>query len=113
MSCRKVEKRSKWLDNNLPGNCIPVISNTENLMPLSFYVSPNPTNGNFYIGFNSLIRNGVVEVTNSLGQKLYSDKINNQRSIELNIVGIASGIYFVKVFDGENQFSKKIIIQNK
>ncbi len=108
-----LEKRSKWLDNNLPGNCIPVISNTENLMPLSFYVSPNPTNGNFYIGFNSLIRNGVVEVTNSLGQKLYSDKINNQRSIELNIVGIASGIYFVKVFDGENQFSKKIIIQNK
>ncbi len=105
-----IEARSKWLDNNLPGNCIPVINAVENSPTLSFYISPNPSNGNFYITFNNQINNGKVEVLNAIGQTLLTDKIINQRSMIAKLNDVPAGIYLVKVFDGKNQYCKKIII---
>jgi hypothetical protein len=57
------------------------------------------------------LKNGNVEVFNSIGQQVYSEEISNsinKKEINLNA---AAGIYFVRVRDGEKVFTKKLVIE--
>jgi hypothetical protein len=77
--------------------------------PFSIY--PNPSNGNITIAFQDGLKNGTLEVFNSIGQEIYSDKISgsiSKKDINLNA---ATGIYFVKVNDEEKVFTKKLVIE--
>ncbi len=77
-----------------------------------FIISPNPTAGNFTISFSEIIRTGIIELYNTLGKKLYSEKINNESKSEISLETISQGIYFVKVSVGEKSYCKKIIIEH-
>ena len=77
----------------------------------SFLISPNPTPGNFAISFVGTIMKGKVEILNNLGENVYSENIFNESKKEIRLINISSGIYFVKVFDGEKYYCKKIIIE--
>ncbi len=78
-------------------------------------VYPNPTKNKIEINtgnFGSM--NGyLIEVTNSLGQKVYTTSINSQLlSIDLN-TWTGKGIYFIHIIDPQNHTIeiKKIILQ--
>lgn len=105
-----IEKRSIWLDNNIPGNCITV-GIAENTKHFELKIAPNPSNGNFSLIFNSFVLAGTVEVFNSVGKIVYTENIINQNKKDVNLKEIAAGIYFVKVFDGEKNYTKKIVVQ--
>jgi hypothetical protein len=74
-------------------------------------IYPNPSNGSFNLFISSVIKNGSVEVYNSLGELVLNEKIvNQQNSIELK--DHMSGLYFVKVMsDGKIVGTEKIIKQ--
>ncbi|MBK8875420.1 MAG: hypothetical protein IPN13_16500 [Bacteroidetes bacterium] len=42
-----------------------------------------------------------------MGRAVYSEKINNEAIKQIHINDISSGIYFMKIFDGEKSFCKK------
>ncbi len=77
----------------------------------SFIVSPNPSSGTFTISFERRIINGNVEIVNILGENVFAKRILNESKKEINQQNISSGIYFVKVYDGQKYYCKKIIIE--
>lgn len=78
----------------------------------SFSLSPNPTSSSFKITTSQIIINGTLQIFNTLGEKVFEQKdlqgFQNLVSLPANI---SSGIYFVKLIDGEKQFTLKLIIQ--
>jgi hypothetical protein len=72
-------------------------------------IYPNPSNGTFAIQFKNSLKNGTIEVFNSLGQQVYVRNISGSAKevIDLNA---AAGIYFVKIFNGEKIITQKLVI---
>ncbi len=84
----------------------------------SFLISPNPSTGNFIITFTGIIKNGKVEIFNIYGGKVFTSTIFNESEKEISLKparpaggNIPSGIYFIKVFNGEKNYCRKIIIE--
>ncbi len=76
-----------------------------------FVVTPNPSNGNFEIGFKDVIRDARVEVFDALGKIIFSEALND-RSNKLQMhLDAAKGIYFLNIITDEKRFIKKIVIQ--
>ena len=44
--------------------------------------------------------------------KIFSEKILNDSKEEIHFNNVLSGVYFVKVFDGENNYCKKLIVEH-
>lgn len=97
-----------------------VICRFNNQSPLSiedfnnegnYLIYPNPSAGSFVISFSHLINNGEIEVYNMLGEKEFSLTINQELKKEIHLTDISTGIYFVRVFDGEKSYCKKIIVE--
>ena len=72
-------------------------------------IYPNPNNGQFNIVVSSPKQNTSLEIYNSIGAIVYSQKIvNEQNTVELT--NEANGLYFVKVMcDGKMVGEKKIV----
>lgn len=76
-----------------------------------FAVYPNPTNGTFIIQSKDLKTIDVVTISDALGKQIKQVKVNGTTKSELNLNGIASGIYFVQITSGSENVVKKIIIK--
>jgi len=74
----------------------------------SLIIYPNPASTFVQIEINSS-EEFNVELFDMSGRKLYQTQMNGDISIDLN--AYATGIYFVKIGDGENSITKKILKQ--
>ena len=78
-------------------------------------ISPNPSNGIFYIGFDLKdLQDFKITITNLLGEDLYSEERINyigefKRKIDFN--NYPSSIYFVNILSSEFNISKKVVLQ--
>jgi hypothetical protein len=76
-------------------------------------VYPNPGNGIFTASFESLATDSyTVKITNTLGQTVYEEALNNFNgaySKELNISSFGKGIYTLSISDSKNVVAKKVI----
>ncbi len=93
------------LDNTISG----ITENSASLNTINFY--PNPSSGTFIITFSDIINEGEIAIYNLLGEKIFSEQVNNEMKKEIHLKSISDGIYFVKVFDGEKSYCKKLIIE--
>ncbi len=106
-------KNSNTISVTVPCKEGDEIINVENI----FSIYPNPNNGTFEISVQNLASaksplggNRGLFVYNSLGQLIYSeDLFSSTQTISLE--NISSGIYFVRVGDGNNFLEEKLIIQ--
>jgi len=73
-------------------------------------VVPNPSNGNFNILFDSTVNSGNIEILNAFGETISSQSIINTSFTHIHLGNQASGIYFVKAFDGKKSYCRKLII---
>jgi hypothetical protein len=80
--------------------------------PNALLVFPSPSAGKFSVSLEKTITNGYVEIVNTLGESVFTEKIVNELKKEISVKNISNGIYFVKVFDGEKYYCKKIIIEH-
>ena len=80
----------------------------ENNSQLSIY--PNPSNGKILIsGGNKLTK---LEIHNTTGVTVYAtSNFEGNNAKQIDISNFPVGIYFVKVSDKENIYSKKILIK--
>ncbi len=94
------------VDNLNFDNLITGISDVNETNPVFIY--PNPSNGNFTL--DSKINKGEIEIYNSIGKKIFSETISLSSKKEINLTNISSGTYFMKVYDGEKYYIKKLIV---
>jgi len=77
-------------------------------------VYPNPNNGNFTISFNSSDKsNHTLELSNSLGQIVYREVLNDFNGVyskELSIAGYGCGVYMLSITNEQTEIKKKIIV---
>ncbi len=78
----------------------------------SFFLTPNPTTSHFTITSENILTNATLEIFNTIGEKVFEQKIQNTSTAEINLPSnIFSGIYFVKLTDGEKFYSEKLVVQ--
>jgi hypothetical protein len=54
----------------------------------------------------------LVNIYNMLGQEVFRTKLNNSSGTQtLNLSALQSGLYFVKISDGQNTSVKKLIVK--
>jgi hypothetical protein len=75
-------------------------------MSESLYIYPNPTNGKVFISWNHN-STASMQIINIQGKVVINKQIAKQTCIDLP----GQGIYFVKLIDGTNSYSKKIMVQ--
>lgn len=88
-------------------NCVgieEILSNDE------FTISPNPFNERINIVLSTPNLNELTEIKiyNLIGTIIYSSKITHQKT-EIDLSGISSGIYLVKIMSAEGSYTKKIL----
>jgi len=88
--------------------------NTSGVKPLSnnntFIIYPNPSNGTFTI--DATINNYTLVVTDILGQRIFSQKMDVRRST-ISLSSLADGMYFVQEYYLNGLSVQKIIITKK
>ncbi|MBI3502475.1 MAG: T9SS type A sorting domain-containing protein [Bacteroidetes bacterium] len=76
-----------------------------------FTVYPNPSNGDLRLTINEVrFINADMEIYNVFGEKMYSEKISNHKSVIINL-NLATGIYFLNIKTEKESFTQKISIQ--
>ena len=74
-------------------------------------LSPNPNNGTFKLQIDDEIHNGEIILINSIGQKVYEQKIT-QGSNEIKTSGLASGLYNYILLEDKQRFgSGKLVFE--
>ncbi len=73
---------------------------------------PNPSSGTIHISFGKNISKGLVTITNSVGERVHTENINNGNKVTVDVNSLSEGIYFLIIYD-ENKIlgTEKIIIQ--
>lgn len=86
-------------------------TNKSNLSTFSIY--PNPaTDRNITVAFNSTIEKGNIAVYSLAGAKVFeTETANNTATTNLNLSGLSSGIYLLKIQSGSNVATKKLILK--
>lgn len=93
--------------------CVTAVDNNMENAGVSVY--PNPTSGVFTINLNANVSGNVtVVVHNMLGQKVY-EKSNTASALQMNnqvdLTGMKSGQYLVKVITPDSHYSTKIMLK--
>ncbi|MCK4662991.1 MAG: choice-of-anchor D domain-containing protein [Bacteroidales bacterium] len=79
-----------------------------------FGVYPNPNNGLFTLEIiNEKSQDIVIELVNAQGEILYRNEVKDVNSLkdEIDVKGIAAGIYYLRVFNGDEFKYQKVVIQ--
>lgn len=83
----------------------------ERKLKLSIY--PNPTSGKTFVTLpDELGGELTVSIINSIGQLVYQDKtLDLDQLLELDLEGLTSGVYEVRLSNAERSYQEKLIIQ--
>ena len=82
----------------------------ENSFNGNILIAPNPTNGLLNISFNTIPQNTKIEVYNSIGALVLSEAMTNKNNT-INASELSSGIYFMKVFEGNKVVAVKKVVR--
>jgi len=88
-----------------PGTGLPIVAK---LLPV-IVMYPNPTNTGVTIDMGNS-RYNAISVTDCLGRLVYTQAINNQKTVTVNTMTFADGIYFVTASGDEATVNEKLIV---
>ncbi len=73
-------------------------------------VYPNPANGIVNITLAAGLNNGTIQLFDVLGKQIYSTQVASLSS-NIDLSGVAAGIYTIKVSEGNKRLIKKLIVE--
>ena len=80
-------------------------------------VFPNPASENVYIWIHeeNQIKNGLIQIYNSMGRKVFHKENIRSDKHEINVTDFPDGLYIVKFYDKGTELSasSKLIINRK
>ena len=99
--------RSNLKNSNVTINCTGIVSNNNLNFNNNFKIYPNPSNGKITIQTNSPKYNIIIK--DIIGQTIYKDTdlLDNET---LDITFLTNGIYLININSGNNNTTKRIII---
>ena len=71
---------------------------------------PNPTTGKFFIEFSKALNNADVYIIDVSGKLIRQSKENGHK-LDFDLSNVAAGVYFVRITDGKNVITKKVVKQ--
>jgi hypothetical protein len=96
--------------NSLQICAVDNVTGIGEMQPLSFTVSPNPSNGNFQLKMShALTEKSIVEFYNVNGQLVLHETLLNQ-STDFDLTNLPKGMYIVKWINSNSVLTKKIIL---
>ena len=95
-------------NRNLVANFSSTQSIVNNSLNESIHIYPNPTKDNLIIEINSTTTNQKLEILNLVGQTLFTNIINNNKTT-INISAFPSGVYIIKLYTDNGTIVKKFI----
>ncbi len=101
---------TKWIGGSTSVNCGANIDAglNEYYEKINFLISPNPTKSIInIIDEQNQLQNSTIEITNALGEVVFSSSFSNQ----IDISHLQSGMYFLTVQDNSKKKTVKIIKQ--
>ncbi len=107
------DKTAEWdtyVNNTCDGigsHSITTLSNID-FESTEFTIYPNPSNGSVKINFENTNENYIVQVFSILGQKVFEKTYNNSSSLAIN--NLQKGVYFIKITNNSQSFTKKLIV---
>ena len=79
---------------------------------LSFTISPNPSEGKFFVTFNpDLNQDASLTIFNSQGKEVQTIGISNNPNVMIDLSNQVKGLYFVSLKDGKTTYSSKVLIK--
>lgn len=82
------------------------------LLPVSqFAMYPNPTNLSVKIEFDKVVDSAEIEIYNMRGVPLYTQCIENQRLLFIDLSRFLPGIYFVRIGQNGANSVKKLVVK--
>lgn len=93
--------------NNLASK-IAIPSDEEIVDSDEIIIYPNPSDGNFYVGFDNLDTTYSIEIISFAGQKVFEKQ--NTTDAAIAVSHLAKGIYIVQIITDSKTIIKKIII---
>lgn len=76
-----------------------------------FTLSPNPTNSDINLRFNSTVSNGTIDIHDVSGKLIYSRKIDNTNLETINASEWMQGIYLVTISTNTKTQTKRFVKQ--
>lgn len=77
----------------------------------AFKIFPNPFAFQTKLTFDKEQKNSYITITTILGEKMQTFNFNG-KELTIGSEQLRNGIYFVKVFDGEKSYCKKLIVEH-
>ena len=101
-----IQLRVHWLDKNIPelrNQIIAPVSSDEAASPppAAFRLFPNPAADCFYVQSDQPI--GKIQLFNLLGQEVYCADLNQVKLAKIQIHGLQSGMYLVRIVGADEQ----------
>jgi len=79
---------------------------------LEINLYPNPANDKLNILFNhNPSEQFIIEIVSIDGIKVYQGEINNSTTKTIDLTEIPLGLYFIKIFNQNENFTKKLVVQ--
>ncbi len=72
-------------------------------------IYPNPNNGSFKIELNGIFQNTSVDVVSVDGKSIFNKEFTGTR-LDVNLTGVSSGLYFVKIRNGVKTIIEKVTV---
>ena len=108
------DENSGWFtaDSGVIGHYSNPLEVKENFINKFLTIYPNPNGGTFYFSLKDTNSKIQVEIFNISGEKVYeASNMEKTTTNEVNFAPQSKGVYLIKINDGENNYSEKIIIQ--
>ena len=87
------------------------ILNQVTLNDIKFEIIPNPAKSHITITLTSELSNFEIELLDIKGKTIKSVRTESKGSIDLMLLGISKGVYFIQINDREKSGVKKLIIE--
>ena len=88
----------------------PILGTSMNKFDHSIQVYPNPVE-DFVIVENEHTNLGQVIITNALGDKIQSIKVENSTSLRIDLSNLNEGVYFLEIYDTSGRFTTRKIMK--